>query len=368
MAQQHQSSTQDQETLPEKFSDLTVIDIDVHVGSAISRKELAAHMDEPHKSRTLHESRNLYPKTNWDREMGGKIRSVSFSDADDLYQQLCADFGVDYPILNTLNGLNKIPQEDLAVSLMKALNNVLLDKFVDQKDNFKGLITVGTQNPEASAEEIDRLATENDIVGAYIATGGPMYPLGDAQYDIIYKTAEDHDLPIVYHGHAGAFNTDFTRQNQAVNNFFTVHPLAHAWNQMLTVASLLGNGTPAKFPDLNFVFLEAGISWAPYMMFRYNKEYAIRRREVPLLDRSPESYMRDQFYFSTQPIGEPEDPADIQRVIELVRPESIMFSTDYPHWDFDNPEAIADIFRATSDKDLQKVFYDNAKSVFNLPV
>ncbi len=356
----------DEDAVAERFSDLTVVDTDVHVGSAISTEELAAHLDEPHASRALKGTTSVFPKTNWDRQMGGKIAGVEFSDADDLYQQLCKEFGVDYPILNTLNGLNKLPQEDLAVNLMRALNNVLMEKFVDQKDNFKGLITIGTQNPEASADEIDRLAPEKDVVGAYIATGGPMYPLGDSRYDVIYKAAEKHDLPIVYHGHAGSFNTDFTRQNQAIDNFFTVHPLAHAWDQMLTVASLLGSGTPAKFPDLDFVFLEAGLGWAPYMMFRYNKEYAIRRSEVPLLEKSPEQYIRDQFYFSTQPLGEPENAKDMERIIELVRPESIMFSTDYPHWDFDNPESIANIFRTFSAEESNQVFNGNAIDVFNL--
>lgn len=354
-------ASQQRSTLMEEF---TTVDLDVHLFggfSGITIDDLAPHISKPSENHLRNPSKFPFPTNGWNRSMGGKIKSVSFENADELNEQLCVELGVDYPVLNAMSYLPKMPQEDLAIDLMRGFNNVVIEKYLDEYDHFRGLITVATQQPDKVAEEIDRLADEDQIVGLYIATGGPMYPLGHPRYDVMYDAAQDNDMAIVYHGHFGAFNQDFPRQNHAANNMFTVHPLAHAWCQMLTVASLLGEGTPAKFPGLNFIFVEAGLGWVPYMMFRYNKEYGIRRSEVPLLEKTPEEYMRDQFYFATQPLGEPNDYEDLKKVVQALGAECIMFSTDYPHWDFDNPETINRFFRRTfSDDELEMIFSGNA--------
>ncbi|MFB6161654.1 MAG: amidohydrolase family protein [Haloferacaceae archaeon] len=352
---------------PVDVGDGPVVDTDVHVGRGIGLEDVASRLDEPHRSRVHDASHGVFPSSAWDREMAGKIPRRQFAGADELVEQLCDKLGVDYPILNTTSRIPKLPDEEFAVALMRAYNDVLVEEFLDEYDAFRGLLTVATQRPEAAAAEVDRLGDEDQVVGLYVATGGPMYPLGDPRYDVLYEAAAEHDLTVAYHGHAGAFMTDFPRQNQAVSNFFTIHPLAHAWDQMLTVASLLGNGTPAKFPDLNFAFLEAGLGWFAYMMFRYNKEYRMRRSEVPLLDRSPEECMRDQFYVATQPLEEPDDPADLRHVIEAVGTENIMFSTDYPHWDFDNPETVAAQYGAAfSEAERRRVLAGNAAEAFGI--
>src|SRR5699024_10688070 len=146
--------------------------------------------------------------------------------------------------------------------------------------------------------------------GIFLETYGQQPPRGDPSHDAIYQAAADNGLHIAYHGAAATgFKVDFPIQNQGAERFLAIHTLAHLWQQTLALTSLLVQGVPAKFPELNFIFLEAGISWVPYMMWRLNKEYSMRRSEAPLLEKSPEEYIRDQFYFASQPLGEPNTPA-----------------------------------------------------------
>jgi predicted TIM-barrel fold metal-dependent hydrolase len=42
-----------------------------------------------------------------------------------------------------------------------------------------------------------------------------------------------------------------------------------------------------------------------------------------------------------------------------------MFSTDYPHWDFDDPRQVFK-FKLT-DEQKRQVFRDNAKALYRLP-
>lgn len=350
------------------FGESTVVDTDVHL--SIPFEELAEYCEEPYRSITKHPTYTPVHRSGWDRYLGGKIESekANVRTADDLYETVCVEFGIDHPLINAFPVLNSVPEDDRAVALMGAYNDYLIEHYLDDYDAFRGLCTVAIQDPAAAAEEIDRMSSERAIEGVYLLNSGAQPPLGDPEYDILYRAAEDHGLHVAYHASAGApFAKDFPIQDTHFNRFLENHVLAHPWAHMMTMTSLLVNGTPAKFPDLNFSFLEAGVGWVPYMMFRLNKEYAMRRSEAPLLERSPESYIRDQFYFSTQPVGEPDDHEDLETLIDLVGADSLMLSTDYPHWDFDHPSALeTQLSRLSDPKTREQILANTAIEAFDL--
>lgn len=358
MASQQQKSKSLEET--------TIVDTDVHL--SVSPEEVAKYADEPHKSHMTNTGYSPLPSSGWDRNLQGKIEHYSVESPEDVDEVLCKNFSIDHPILNPTSKLPRLPQTDLAIELMSAYNDLMLDQYLDEYDHFRGLAALATQKPDKAAEELDRLGNEDQIVGAYIATTGPNPPLGDSEYDIMYKAAEDNGLDIAYHGSGGAFMFEFPRQNQSFEKFIEVHTMAHTWSQMMTMSSLIINGAPVKFPDLNFSFLEAGIGWIPMMMFRLNKEYSIRRSEAPLLEKSPEEYIRE-FYFASQPIGEANNPEHMQQLIDIVGPDSLMFATDYPHWDFDHPEALDKHLNNRYDpEDRDKVLHGNAAEAFGMEI
>lgn len=349
------------------LGETAVVDADIHL--TVHPEELAAYLDEPHRS---HVSSTTYgtpfPSSGWDQWMGGKIDDhwSTFTTAEKV-EEFCEEFDIDYPIINTFDPLGKFPQEELALSLMRGYNDYVLDRILDENDDIMALAAVATQRPDEAAEELDRLGDEDQIVGAYIGTTGSHPPLGDPDYDIMYQAAEDNDLPVAFHGNAEDFMFEFPRQNQALNQFLQVHTLTHTWSHEQTLVSLITEGVPEKFPGLNFVFLEAGIGWVPYMMFRLNKEYSIRRSEAPLLRKSPEEYIRESCYFASQPLGEPNDPNHMKSIIEVVGPENIMFSSDYPHWDFDHPSGLDKHLRSQFDAEQRRqVMYETPVEAFKL--
>lgn len=344
-------------------SDTTIIDTDVHL--RISRHEIAEYTEEPVTTLLSNPNYSPFPSSGWDRTLGEKIDYNDIDGPEDIEETLVRDFGIDHPIINATSLLTRLPQSDVAVECMRAVNDILIEQYLDEYPHFAGLATIATQRPEAAAEELDRLGDEKQIVGAYICTTGPREPLGDVKYDPIYQAAQDNDLHVAYHGSAGAFMFDFPKQNQGLEKFLSVHTLAHPWSQMLTMTSLLVQGTPVKFPDINFVFLESGVGWVPYLMYRLNGEYAKRRSEAPLLEKSPEEYVRDRFYFSSQPVGEPNDPEDMNQLLSVLGTDNLVFSSDYPHWDFDHPEAFDKHLKATfGAEERDKVLHGNAERAF----
>jgi predicted TIM-barrel fold metal-dependent hydrolase len=88
------------------------------------------------------------------------------------------------------------------------------------------------------------------------------------------------------------------------------------------------------------------------------------RDEVPHVKRPPSEYVREHFWFTTQPMEEPPNRADLKELINWVGWDRLLFATDYPHWDFDDPN-YAFKFKMT-DAEKEQIFRGNAKKVLRI--
>jgi predicted TIM-barrel fold metal-dependent hydrolase len=69
----------------------------------------------------------------------------------------------------------------------------------------------------------------------------------------------------------------------------------------------------------------------------------LRSSEAPLLRRLPSEYMREMYY-TTQPMEHTGNLKALEVTFEMINaPSQLMFSSDYPHWDFDVPALIYDL-------------------------
>jgi predicted TIM-barrel fold metal-dependent hydrolase len=69
----------------------------------------------------------------------------------------------------------------------------------------------------------------------------------------------------------------------------------------------------------------------------------MRTSECPALKRKPSEYMREMFY-STQPMEMPADKSILEATFKMINAETqLVWSSDYPHWDFDLPSVIYDL-------------------------
>ncbi|MDX1746983.1 MAG: amidohydrolase family protein, partial [Halobacteriales archaeon] len=242
----------------------------------------------------------------------------------------------------------------------------LLDVILDGNDDFYGLAQIAMQDPARAAEEIDRVADEPGIVGLYVIPMGTPVPIGDPLYNPVYEAAEDHDLTVAFHPHGTIAAVDFPKQYYGFNRYISVHTLGFVWGNMQMVVSLIEQAVPVKFPDLTFAFLEGDVGWVPGLMFRLNKEYAARRDEIPLLEAQPEEYIKE-FYFASQPLGEPADPSAMLGILNAMdAPRTLMFSSDYPHWDFDNPSELFRYLGSFTEDERERILGGNATEAFGL--
>jgi predicted TIM-barrel fold metal-dependent hydrolase len=98
-------------------------------------------------------------------------------------------------------------------------------------------------------------------------------------------------------------------------------------------------------------------------MWRLDRAYGLLKEEVPHLRRLPSEYIREHFWLTTQPVEEPHDPADFALLLDdLGMDDHVMFSTDYPHWDFDAPDAA--IPTSLAPERRRKIMSENARALY----
>ncbi|MFB6131723.1 MAG: amidohydrolase family protein [Salinigranum sp.] len=357
-----------------KIEDTLVVDADVHLSPnhPDNLRALAEHMEPPFDKFLAPDNPWISSMTNsgWAKTYGGhKDMEVDAVTSPEPIEDIVMDeYGVDYAIINSFGFPDKTPHTEYDMARMRAFNDMMLDRYLDDSDNIYGLATISSRKPDKAAEEIDRIGGEDKIVGCYFQVGleYQMYnPPGDPNWDVMYQAMADNDLVPTYH----ISEMNYAPHLRGLETFMAVHNLCCPWSVEWTLTSLMEHGTFEKFPELDFVFLEGGVGWIPFMMARLNREVAQFRHEVPLLEKTAEEYIRDQCYFGTQPIGEFNNPEFMVQMLRMIGADSLMYTTDYPHHDFDHPNAIDKFLkRAFDEEDREKVLNRNAIDVYDLPV
>jgi predicted TIM-barrel fold metal-dependent hydrolase len=107
------------------------------------------------------------------------------------------------------------------------------------------------------------------------------------------------------------------------------------------VASAIAHGVFERWPTARLVLIECGVAWVPALLWRLDADYRALRKETPWLKRLPSEYARTHVRVTTQPLEQPRDPAALWPALEDIGArDMLLFASDYPHWDFDDPRFI----------------------------
>jgi uncharacterized protein len=249
-------------------------------------------------------------------------------------------YGIDYAILTGPGGVPLGPDPDYANALASAYNDCLLDAWLPVSPRFRGSVTVNAGDPEAAAREIRRVGSHPEMVQV-IMGGASRAPYGQRQYHPIYEAAAELGLPVATHpggeGAGTAWPPTPVGYPSRYMEWHNVLPLTY----MAHVNSLVCEGVFERFPALRFVVVEAGLAWLPHLMWRMDKNYKALRDTTPWLKRLPSEYIVDHVRLTTQPIEEPAKAGELAQLLTMMSAErTVMFSSDYPHWDNDDPRRI----------------------------
>lgn len=273
-----------------------------------------------------------------------------------LLQQTLTGFGATAAICHCLYGAQAVHSEDLAAALCRATNNWIATEWLDRDPRLRASIVVPAQNPQLAADEIERCATDHRFVQVQLLAMNELL-LGRRYYWPIYEAAMRNNLPVGIHAGSAYRHapTSIGWPSHITQDY--VNQTAAFEGQLL---SLMAEGVFNRFPDLQVVLIESGVTWLPAFLWRAIKSWRGLRTEAPWM-RNPAELVRQHVRFTLQPFDAP-GAAEAQRILEHIDSDEILlFSTDFPHWHFEGdavfPAGIPDAL-------ARKISVDNPLSTY----
>jgi predicted TIM-barrel fold metal-dependent hydrolase len=222
------------------------------------------------------------------------------------------------------------------------------------------MIYMPFNDPEESLRFVRYFGDKPGVVG-FMVTSARYRPVHDNVYMPIYRELEERGLTLGFH----AIYHQQERVFEGMNRFLSVHALGFLLYQMVHMINMVVNGIPERFPKLKILWIEQGLAMMPFLMQRLDNEYMMRTSEAPLLKKKPSEYMRENFFYTTQPMEDGNLEA-LELTMKMINAETqLLFSSDYPHWDFNLPSMIWDLpFLSGAQK--RRILGENARALFDL--
>ncbi len=299
----------------------------------------------------------LTARPDWRGTAGREGAGRAGTDLDRLRRQALDPFGTSIAIANCLFGVQLLFSEDLAAAFARAVNDWMVAEWLDAEPRLRASIVIPTQNTEMAVDEIERCAKDPRFVQVLMLVSGAT-PLGKRHHWPIYAAAERHGLPIGIHA-GSAYHNPPTPVGWP--SFYTEDYVAQAQAFQTQLTSLICEGVFNRFPALKVVLLESGVSWLPAHLWRLTKYWRGLRMEIPWVDRSPQDIVRSNVRLSLQPIDAPNADALLRLADHLQSDSLLLFSTDYPHWQFDGDAAIP---AGLPESFVRKMLIDNPRETY----
>ena len=339
------------------------IDCDVH--TSYKKEDIVAYLPDNYREQ---QGYNL-PQGMWtNAEMGFLNEPIAIdSGTSDLTPEDVVSEVLDTAESVVLNPdgilmVSTSPQIHYAPALARAYNDWLIDTWLEYDERFVGSMLVAPQRPEKAAQEIERVGDHPQIKQVIMGSATES-PYGRPQYWPIYEAAVNYDLPVALHpGPSGHGIAPPSTGAGYVRTYFEKHSaeVDHLIGQLTSVVS---EGVFVEYPDLDFVFLEAGITWLPTVLWRADKDWKSLRSEVPYLEDPPSSYIARNCWFSTHPLPSTVPEKHFHQILEMLPSEDLLlYGSSYPYTAEGNDQD----FGALDDSLRKHILYENATDLYGL--
>jgi len=215
----------------------------------------------------------------------------------------------------------------------------------------------------ASVRELGRCQDELGLTGFVITDATEPWglpPLCDASFDPLWEAAQGRRMPANFHIGAGLITPRTWGAYPPARMFAALSTMSQMGN-MACIANLIFSGLLDRFPDLQFVSVESGVGWLPFLLESLDYQYV--ENGVRDLALTPSEYFQRQIHGS---FWFEKDPRD---AVARLGEDNLMFETDFPHATCLYPrvrEQMHESVAALPERVQRKLLYDNAARVYGL--
>lgn len=264
----------------------------------------------------------------------------------------------------------------LALDCVRTYNDFLSEWTSVAPDRLIPLATVPLWDIQEALREVKRAADQGHrgivMSGFPDRFGAPM--LADPAWDPLWALAQERGLPINFHIGSGGTKRDYARFAGNGRHANTAKDSIHFFiANSDVVAEIIFSGICHRFPRLDFVSVESGIGWVPFLLEAMDWQWQNDgvAREHPEFDLLPSEYFHRQvhacFWF---------ERLTPSRILDIIGVDNVMYETDFPHPTSMSPgpasiatpasQFIEDNFSGWPEDQLSKVLHDNAARVYHL--
>ena len=365
------------------YVDWTIVDIDAHHVESVSWSEIVEYITDPvvrDQAVIYHKERVGAPPygLNGDlglryQDCGGRIPHQSSqrekTDGEGVHRDvvltrramhgLAVDYMVIFPTPMLFLGMH--PQPRMEVELANAYNRWLVERLLPAEPGMLALAVLPYNTPEEACRTVETFAGCKGVIG-FSVTSTRYKPVHSNEYARLYRMIEETGKPLAFH--AGYHWQDPSLAT--IDTFLGMHALGFVWCNMVHLTNWILSGIPERFPRLKSLWVESGLAWVPFLMQRLDDQFMMRQSEAPLLKKLPSEYMRSDCWFTSQPL-EKSNLKALECTFDMIKADSqLLYSSDWPHFDFDTPSVIHDL-PFLSEQAKRNILGLNACRLFGLP-
>jgi predicted TIM-barrel fold metal-dependent hydrolase len=364
------------------LQDWFVCDMDAHHVESVSWREVIQYIDDPvirDNAVRYQAEREGAPPFGLNGDFGLRYQSVGGRiPHQEAQREKVEETGIHRDVVLTRRAMDSLgvdnmivfptpmlvlgmhPQPEMEVWLARAYNRWFCDRILSADDRIKAMVYLPFNTPKEAERVVADFADKKGVIG-FTVTSTRYKPVHANEYMRLYRMIEETGKPIAFH--AGYHWADPSLAT--INRFLGMHALGFVWCNMVHMTNWILNGIPERFPKLKSVWIESGLAWIPFLMQRLDDQYLMRQSEAPLLKRLPSDYMRENCWYTTQPMEITHKKA-LENTFEMINAESqLLFASDWPHFDFDLPQMICDL-PFVSEQGKRNILGLNAAKIFNL--
>jgi predicted TIM-barrel fold metal-dependent hydrolase len=266
-------------------------------------------------------------------------------------------------------GVQNVPGKK-GIDFAHRLNKMLVDgPMATYPGRFQAFATLPLQNPEASADELERAVRDDGFLGC-LTNGiiGKKF-LDHPDFEPVLARAEALGKPIYIHPGLPpdeVFQIYYRNMRPEYQKEFQDQVLsisAYGWHQEVVTQCIrmITSGVFDRHPQLQIIIGHMG-EGLPF----FYKRILEKMSEVTekSLDKPFEQYFHDNFWFTTSAF--PQDEL-LDLLLMCISVDRVMIATDYP---FANMKVQTDWFRAVDlpREDKEKIAFRNAEKLFGMKV
>jgi predicted TIM-barrel fold metal-dependent hydrolase len=260
---------------------------------------------------------------------------------------------------------------EIAAAHVSAYNDFQLDWVSAAPDRFLPMAAMPYWDVPRAVKEVERVAAAG--FRGIVTTGSPQSHgqpyLGDRHWDPLWQACTDAGIAVSFHAANGDMSEHLAPARMMLDGpAVTVTRVSTAafLDNGQQVTDLLCCGVLARFPELNFVSVESGLGWVPFVLESCDyhfKKSRVDREHPEFGDLLPSDLFHRQVYVNFW--FEKLEPWHV----EAVGADNILFETDFPHPTClygDEITAVHQVLQNQPEDVREKILWRNAARLYRL--